>query len=70
MRSARTDKGVSAVGQVVSGKFIIDPPGLVERINAALPEKIRCFGFRRVTAGFDARTHCDRRWVGLALCQA
>ena len=25
-RSARTDKGVSAVGQVVSGRFYVDPP--------------------------------------------
>jgi tRNA pseudouridine38-40 synthase len=61
MRSARTDKGVSAVGQVVSGKFIVDPPGFVERLNAHLPEKIRCFGCRRVTGSFDARTNCDRR---------
>ncbi|KAL0351693.1 UNVERIFIED_CONTAM: tRNA pseudouridine synthase A [Sesamum calycinum] len=37
-RSARTDKGVSAVGQV-----------------------IRIFGFKRVTASFNAKKFCDRR---------
>lgn len=60
-RSARTDKGVSAVGQVVSGRFYIDPPGLVERINLVLPAKIRVFGYKRVTATFNAKKFCDRR---------
>eukprot|EP01018_Ginkgo_biloba_P018385 Gb_06538 [translate_table: standard] len=61
MRSARTDKGVSAVGQVVSGRFFIDPPGLVERINSNLPEQIRVFGYKRVTPSFSAKKFCDRR---------
>lgn len=60
-RSARTDKGVSAVGQVVSGKFYIDPPGLVERLNENLSRQIRVFGYRRVTASFSAKKFCDRR---------
>lgn len=60
-RSARTDKGVSAVGQVVSGRFYIDPPGLVERLNSNLPPQIRIFGFKRVTASFNAKKFCDRR---------
>ena len=34
--SARTDKGVSAVGQVVSGRFYVDPPGFVDRLNSNL----------------------------------
>ncbi|PRW60709.1 tRNA pseudouridine synthase mitochondrial-like [Chlorella sorokiniana] len=61
MRAARTDKGVSAVGQVVSLKMVLEPPGMVERINAALPNQIRVFGYARATNGFDSRKHCDKR---------
>ncbi|PKI55168.1 hypothetical protein CRG98_024459 [Punica granatum] len=60
-RSARTDKGVSAVGQVVSGRFYVDPPGLVGRLNSLLPEQIRIFGYKRVTASFNSKKFCDRR---------
>ncbi|KAF8405486.1 hypothetical protein HHK36_010393 [Tetracentron sinense] len=60
-RSARTDKGVSAVGQVVSGRFYIDPPGFVDRLNSNLSPQIRIFGFKRVTASFNAKKFCDRR---------
>ncbi|KAI3797305.1 hypothetical protein L1987_32561 [Smallanthus sonchifolius] len=60
-RSARTDKGVSAVGQVVSGKFYVDPPGFVERLNKNLPNQFRVFGFKRVTESFSAKKSCDRR---------
>ncbi|KAK7329956.1 hypothetical protein VNO77_24139 [Canavalia gladiata] len=60
-RSARTDKGVSAVGQVVSGRFYIDPPGLVDRLNSNLASQIRIFGYKRVTASFNAKKFCDRR---------
>ncbi|KAK9129342.1 hypothetical protein Sjap_009829 [Stephania japonica] len=60
-RSARTDKGVSAVGQVVSGRFYVDPPGLVGRLNSILPNQIRVFGYKRVTNSFNAKKFCDRR---------
>lgn len=60
-RSARTDKGVSAVGQVVSGRFCIDPPGLVERLNSHLSTQIRIFGYKRTTPSFSARKFCDKR---------
>ena len=60
-RAARTDKGVSAVGQVVGVKLVVDPPGVVERINAALPANFRCFGVTRTTNGFSAKNMCDRR---------
>jgi tRNA pseudouridine38-40 synthase len=60
-RAARTDKGVSAVGQVVSLKMVMHPPGVIERINDSLPSQIRVFGARRVTKGFDARKSCDKR---------
>lgn len=60
-RSARTDKGVSAAGQVVSGRFYVDPPGLADRLNACLPPQIRIFGCKRVTNSFSAKKFCDRR---------
>ncbi|XP_061375767.1 uncharacterized protein LOC133317884 isoform X3 [Gastrolobium bilobum] len=60
-RSARTDKGVSAVGQVVSGRFYIDPPGFVDRLNSNLPSQIQIFGYKRVTGSFNAKKFCDRR---------
>ncbi|OIS97052.1 PREDICTED: tRNA pseudouridine synthase A, mitochondrial [Nicotiana attenuata] len=60
-RSARTDKGVSAVGQVVSGRFYVDPPGFIDRLNSILSPQIRIFGFKRVTNAFNAKKFCDRR---------
>ncbi|KMT20568.1 hypothetical protein BVRB_1g005500 [Beta vulgaris subsp. vulgaris] len=60
-RSARTDKGVSAVGQVVSGRFYVDPPGFVHRLNSNLSPQIRVFGFKRATPSFNAKKFCDRR---------
>ncbi|KAI3938453.1 hypothetical protein MKW98_015352 [Papaver atlanticum] len=60
-RSARTDKGVSAVGQVVSGRFYVDPPGFIDRLNSHLPDQIRVFGFKRVTNSFSSKKFCDRR---------
>jgi tRNA pseudouridine38-40 synthase len=61
MRAARTDKGVSAVGQVVSLMMVVNPPGIIDRINAELPPAIRAYGFRRTVKGFDARKACDKR---------
>lgn len=60
-RSARTDKGVSAVGQVVSGRFYVDPPGFIDRLNSILPPQIRIFGYKRATKSFNAKKFCDRR---------
>ncbi|KAL7155570.1 hypothetical protein ABFS83_03G083900 [Erythranthe nasuta] len=60
-RSARTDKGVSAVGQVVSGRFYVDPPGFIERLHSHLSPQIRIFGYKRVTPSFNAKKFCDRR---------
>ena len=59
MRAARTDKGVSAVGNVVSLKLMIDFPHLLERINNALPSQVghhltHCVGDNKV-----ANDACD-----------
>lgn len=61
MRAARTDKGVSAVGQVVSLNMMLHPAGMIDRINHHLPKQIRVFGAKRVVRGFDARKACDKR---------
>ncbi|KAM5311456.1 pseudouridylate synthase 1 homolog isoform 2-T2 [Glossophaga mutica] len=59
-RCARTDKGVSAAGQVVSLKvWLID--GILEKINSHLPSHIRILGLKRVTGGFNSKNRCDAR---------
>uniref|UniRef100_A0A0E0K3D7 Pseudouridine synthase I TruA alpha/beta domain-containing protein n=1 Tax=Oryza punctata TaxID=4537 RepID=A0A0E0K3D7_ORYPU len=60
-RAARTDKGVSAAAQVVSGRFYVDPPVFTDRLNAQLGPQIRAFGYVRVTNSFNAKKFCDRR---------
>ncbi|XP_030073388.1 pseudouridylate synthase 1 homolog isoform X2 [Microcaecilia unicolor] len=59
-RCARTDKGVSAAGQIVSLKvWLIDD--IVEKINDNLPSDIRILGLKRVTSGFNSKSKCDAR---------
>ncbi|XP_072518194.1 pseudouridylate synthase 1 homolog isoform X2 [Salminus brasiliensis] len=59
-RCARTDKGVSAAGQVVSLKlWMIDD--ILEKINNHLPPQIRVLGYKRVTGGFNSKNNCDAR---------
>ncbi|CAJ1071167.1 tRNA pseudouridine synthase A isoform X2 [Xyrichtys novacula] len=59
-RCARTDKGVSAAGQVVSLKLrLIDD--IITKINEHLPPQIRVLGFKRVTQGFNSKNKCDAR---------
>jgi tRNA pseudouridine38-40 synthase len=60
-RAARTDKGVSAVGQVVALRLLHPVADMTAAVNAHLPDGIRVLGAARVTAGFDARKSCDRR---------
>ena len=63
MRAARTDKGVSAIGQVVSLKMVVGFANydVISGINNHLPDQIRVLGYTKTTAGFDARKHCDKR---------
>ncbi len=63
MRAARTDKGVSAVGQLVSLKMVVGHTNydVIENINKHLPAQIQVLGYTKTTAGFDARKHCDKR---------
>eukprot|EP00892_Ulva_mutabilis_P003403 jgi/Ulvmu1/1434/UM011_0164.1 len=59
-RAARTDKGVSACGQVASAWLWHDST-LTERLNAHLPPQIRVLGITRVKKNFNARHSCDSR---------
>ncbi|CAH2001968.1 unnamed protein product [Acanthoscelides obtectus] len=58
-RAARTDKGVSAVRQVVSIKL---PENMdIEQVNKELPDVIRLFDCKRVTKGFNSKSQCSGR---------
>ncbi|XP_005799701.1 tRNA pseudouridine synthase A [Xiphophorus maculatus] len=59
-RCARTDKGVSAAGQVVSLKLRLIED-IIEKINENLPPQIRVLGLKRVTQGFNSKNNCDAR---------
>ncbi|XP_042297483.1 tRNA pseudouridine synthase A [Sceloporus undulatus] len=59
-RCARTDKGVSAAGQIVSLKvWLIED--ILRKINDHLPPHIRILGLKRVTGGFNSKNKCDAR---------
>ncbi|XP_018351149.1 PREDICTED: tRNA pseudouridine synthase A, mitochondrial isoform X2 [Trachymyrmex septentrionalis] len=58
-RAARTDKGVSAIRQIVSLKLPENSNKTV--INQFLPDTIRVFGIKRVTKGFNSKNQCDAR---------
>lgn len=60
-RAARTDKGVSAAGQVVSLKMIADVDKVLEKINENLPSQIRVLGLIKTTKGFDSKRNCSHR---------
>lgn len=65
-RCARTDKGVSAAGQVVSLKVrLLDE--IIEKINGHLPPQIRVLGLKRVTQGFNSKNNCDARTYSYTL---
>lgn len=62
-RAARTDKGVSAVRQIVSLKI---PQAEIthsfpDKVNQHLPPEVRVICVRKVTQGFDAKLTCDAR---------
>ncbi|XP_029300654.1 pseudouridylate synthase 1 homolog [Cottoperca gobio] len=59
-RCARTDKGVSAAGQVVSLKLRLIED-IVEKINEHLPTQVKVLGLKRVTQGFNSKNNCDAR---------
>ncbi|PKI83063.1 tRNA pseudouridine(38-40) synthase [Malassezia vespertilionis] len=66
-RSARTDRGVHAAGNLLTLKLMLEPPELpegltlTEYVNTLLPPQVRIWGMRRVQNAFNARTSCDSR---------
>ncbi len=65
-RAARTDKGVHAVGQVVSLKMgLLDQPAqraaFVDRLNELLPAQIRVYDVVRTTKAFNSKNACSGR---------
>ncbi|KAJ1166792.1 hypothetical protein NDU88_007188 [Pleurodeles waltl] len=65
-RCARTDKGVSALGQLVSVR-LLKSEDLMEKINAHLPADIRVLGVKQVTKGFNAKSMCEARTYSYTL---
>jgi tRNA pseudouridine38-40 synthase len=59
-RSARTDKGVHAAGNVITLK-LIERPNIVDLINEQLPNSIRVIAKMRVIQSFDAKRACSSR---------
>ena len=51
-RAARTDKGVSAVGQLVALKLMQPHEDMAAAINSHLPPVVRVFGVQRVTGAW------------------
>lgn len=60
-RASRTDKGVSAIGNVLSLKMLLNVENAVQKLNEALPEKIRVYGYLRTTKGFNCKKMCTGR---------
>lgn len=64
-RCARTDKGVSALSQVVSLNMVMPPDKteakVVEELNANLPTDMRVFSVTATTKSFDAKNACAKR---------
>ncbi|XP_063820736.1 pseudouridylate synthase 1 homolog [Pseudophryne corroboree] len=65
-RCARTDKGVSAAGQVVSLKIWL-MEDTVDKINSHLPSHIRILSLKRVTGRFNSKNSCDARTYSYTL---
>ncbi|VDO03333.1 unnamed protein product [Rodentolepis nana] len=59
-RASKTDKNVSATGQVCSLKLPISNLS-VHKINSLLPDQIRVLDVFRVTKGFNPKTACNHR---------
>ncbi|PVU85094.1 hypothetical protein BB560_007149 [Smittium megazygosporum] len=60
-RAARTDKGVHAARQLVSLKMILEDKDIIQKLNSALPDQIRVWGYDRVIKSFNPKNFCDSR---------
>ncbi|CAI9572068.1 unnamed protein product [Staurois parvus] len=66
-RCARTDKGVSALAQVVSVKLFNSCTNPMEKINSYLPPEIRVLGIKRGTKRFNSKKMCNARTYSYTL---
>ena len=61
-RAGRTDKGVHAVGQIISLKMILEPESMLDRINEQLTGSgVQLLAYERVNNSFCAHTMCSAR---------
>lgn len=60
-RAARTDKGVSAVKQIISFSIANDVAEYLPKVNQLLPPHIRMFSAKKATKYFDSKNFCDAR---------
>ncbi|XP_074601721.1 pseudouridine synthase 1 [Brevipalpus obovatus] len=60
-RAARTDKGVSALRQILSCRLPKDFPEKIDLINSHLVPQIRLIAAKRATRYFDSKNFCDYR---------
>lgn len=60
-RAARTDKGVSAIKQIISMNSSLDIQSYLPKINELMPDHIRAFAAKRTTKYFDCKNFCDAR---------
>lgn len=60
-RAARTDKGVSAIKQLVSFKMPLTEEDTVKKMCELLPSCIKVFAIKKTTAGFNSKIACDSR---------
>jgi len=64
---ARTDKGVSALGNLISCKINFFNEALKSKINGFLPEDIQIISLRRVGKKFSPKHRCDSRLYSYVL---
>ncbi|XP_053200553.1 pseudouridylate synthase 1 homolog isoform X2 [Panonychus citri] len=60
-RAARTDKGVSAIKQILSCRMPESFQSSIPEINALLPPMIRVIAAKKTTLKFDCKNYCDGR---------
>ncbi|XP_015792162.1 tRNA pseudouridine synthase A [Tetranychus urticae] len=60
-RAARTDKGVSAIKQILSCRMPEWFPEKITEINSLLPPQIRVIAVKKTTRHFDCKNYCDGR---------
>lgn len=77
--AARTDRGVSAAGNVISAKLLFSRDELQQgnalrltasRVQHYLPSHVHLLDIARVTQSFSARASCSHRWYEYLLPQS